>query len=298
MSEKPTRMIQASKHSAKFQPFPGFNHISHSVWEYSPASPLHPSEKLSSPGLIILFPWTNGKPRHIQKYINGYTKLFPKSPIIVVTTTLTDLVFRRSSQKQKALQPAISHIIENYSRTTILAHCFSDGGSNKAVELGEAYLARTGFRLPVTSLILDSTPGRPRYSNLCNAFNNTLPDNAVVRLLGFPFAATVIGFLALFGKENAVVARTRRRLNDAQSWELKNMSRTYVYSKTDAFISFEDVEEHAEEAAAAGIMVQKVRFEASSHCCHIKEDEGKYWKAVMDCWEIRDVESVEAEESL
>lgn len=289
-SDKPARRRQVPKRSTKLQPFPGFNRISSSVWEYSPASPLCTSGKLSLPGLIILFPWTNGKPRHIQKYICGYTQLFPQSSIIVVTTTLTDLVFRRSSQKQKALQTTISHIIEQYSETTILAHCFSEGGSNKAVEFSEAYLDRAGSRLPVASLVLDSTPGCARFSNLCNAFNNTLPDIAVVRLLGFPFAATVIGFLALFGKENAVISRTRRRLNDAQSWELKNMSRTYVYSKTDALISFEDVEEHAEESASVGIAVQKVRFEASSHCNHIKEGEEKYWKAVMDCWEMRDVE--------
>lgn len=290
MLEKPMKRKQVTKHTNKSQPFPGLNRISSSVWEHSPASPLYPPEKLSSPGLILLFPWTNGHSRHILKYIHGYTKLFPQSPIIVVTTTLTDLVFRSSSQKQKSLQPAISHIIKNYSKTTILAHCFSEGGSNKAVEFSEAYLARTGLRLPVASLVLDSTPGCARILNLCSAFNNTLPDIAVVRLLGFPFAATVIGFLALFGKENSVVSRTRRRLNDGRRWELKNMSRTYVYSKTDALISFEDVEEHAEGAAAAGIMVQKVRFEASSHCNHVKEDEERYWKAVMECWETRDVE--------
>ncbi|QDS76449.1 hypothetical protein FKW77_004579 [Venturia effusa] len=283
-SERPARRAQ---HSSAF---PGFTRISRSVWEYAPASPAYSSEKFRSPGLIMLFPWTNGEPRHIQKYINGYTERFPESPIIVVTTTLTDLVFRRSSQKQRALQPTISHIIENYSEATILAHCFSEGGSNKAVEFSEAYLTRSGSRLPVASLILDSTPGFPRFSNLCNAFNNTLPDIALVRLLGFPFAATVIGFLRLFGKENTVIAKTRRRLNDAQHWDLKNMSRTYVYSKTDALISSEDIEEHADESASAGIAVQRVLFEASSHCNHVKEDEERYWKAVTNCWDMRDVE--------
>lgn len=67
------------------------------------------------------------------------------------------------------------------------------------------------------------------------------------------------------------------------------MSRTCVNSKTDALISFEAVEEHAEKSASVGIAVQKVRFEASSHCNHIKEDEEKYWKAVIDSWEMRNV---------
>jgi hypothetical protein len=279
------------KPTSKPQPFSGFSSIIPSVWEYSPTSQLSSPEKSSSPELILLFSWTNGQSRHIEKYTRGYTKLFPQSSIILVTTTLTDLVFRSSSQKQKALQPAISHVIERYPGTKILAHCFSEGGSNKAVEFSEAFLSRSGSRLPVSALVLDSTPGCARFSNLCNAFKNTLPDIAVIRLFGLMFAAVVIGFLALFGRENAVVSQTRRRLNDAQSWNLKHMSRSYVYSKADALISFEDVEKHAKESANDGIMVQKVRFDTSSHCSHMKEDEVKYWEAVKKCWEGRDVEN-------
>jgi hypothetical protein len=275
----------------KFHPFPGFNRIALSTWEYSPPQRGFPSEKSSLPQLILLFSWTNAKPRHIEKYTSGYKKLYPQATIVMVTTVLADVGFRSSTKKQKKLQPAISYIIENYSECNILMHCFSDGGSNKAVEFCEAFQTRAGAKLPVSAIVLDSTPGGARFRNLCNGFKNSLPDVAIVRFIGMGVAVAVGGIFLLFGRENFVVARTRKRLNNDRTWSLKGMARCYIYSKKDELVSWEDVEEHAKESAGYGVSVQNVRFDTSSHCNHMKEDEVKYWKAVRDCWERRDVEN-------
>ncbi|CAN9313627.1 unnamed protein product [Alternaria alternata] len=48
--------------------------------------------------------------------------------------------------------------------------------------------------------------------------------------------------------------------------------------------SFEEADEHADIAKAKGWDVTKVQFEKSPHCGHIREDQRKYWTAVVVAW--------------
>ncbi|PMD19336.1 hypothetical protein NA56DRAFT_575642 [Hyaloscypha hepaticicola] len=179
----------------------------------------------TSPSLVLLFSWTGAQQRHISKYISGYAKLFPTSPVLVIETSLKDLVMRSSAEKQRNLQRTIDLMIKSgLSNGNILIHCFSDGGSNKAVEFAEAYHARIGHKLPCQALCLDSTP------------------------------------------------------------------RVYLFSEKDDMIYWRDVERHGVEAARNGVRTMLVRFRNSGHCNHVKEDEKKYWGAMREVWEMRDLE--------
>jgi hypothetical protein len=75
----------------------------------------------------------------------------------------------------------------------------------------------------------------------------------------------------------------RRSLNDLALFDART-PRVYLFSKADAMVGAEEVEEHADQAAAMGRHVVKVRFEKSPHAGHIREDDGKYWSAVMEAW--------------
>ena len=74
-----------------------------------------------------------------------------------------------------------------------------------------------------------------------------------------------------------------RELNDPEVFD-RAVPRLYLYSRADSMVGVEEVEEHAEIARGKGWDVTKVRFEKSAHCSHVREDEGRYWGAVMEAW--------------
>jgi hypothetical protein len=76
----------------------------------------------------------------------------------------------------------------------------------------------------------------------------------------------------------------RRQLNDDSLFN-RRAPRVYLYSKADEMVGHDEVEEHADQAEAQGWKVTRVRFERSPHAGHIREDEGRYWRAVQDAWE-------------
>lgn len=164
-------------------------------------------------------------------------------------------------------------------------HVFSEGGSNKACELAEAYFNITGKRLSFSALCLDSTPGHPRYRRLCNALNKSLPPIPVLRHTGLFFGSAVLGAIWLTysfvkGGKNNVITRTRRRLLDPAHFDL-TAPRCYLYSKDDALIAWQDVCEYAEESMQMGVPVKEVLFEGSGHVGHARHEPERYW---MQSW--------------
>jgi hypothetical protein len=277
---------------------PGFTQIAPSIYEYIPSirySNVYLDEKISdAPSLILLCTWTGAQCRYIAKYTSEYQSLFPTTRIMVVATTAKDLCFRNSARKQERLRPAVNQIASleylNVSGSTsgILMHVFSEGGSNKACELAEAYLNTTGKRLPISALCFDSTPGHPRFRRLCNALSKSLPQVPVLRHAGLLVGSAVLGtiwitYTAFKGRENNVISKTRRRLLDPTHFDLLT-PRCYLFSEDDALIAWQDVREHAEESMDNGVPVKQVLFEGSGHVGHARQEPDRYWDAVMATW--------------
>jgi hypothetical protein len=289
---------------------PGFTSIAPSIYTYTPkgTTPYVPSSNPSTttittptsttisqdPSLILLFTWTGALPAHIVKYTTHYQTLYPTSPILLITTTIADLIYRRSTTKQRNLTPAIYHLftdsLSSNAPSSILVHCFSEGGSHKAIQFARTYLQHTGAKLPVSALILDSTPGHPRYFRLASAFKKSLPQNPIIRSLGMVAAYSILASLfaayAVTSPSANIITKTRNALNDDRIWDAK-APRCYLYSKADSLISWRDIEEHGLEAEKIGARAELVRFEGSAHCAHMRGDEERYWGAVVGTWKGR-----------
>lgn len=267
-----------------------------SVWVRHPKSCSSTSSIFSggttiqnTPSLILLFSWTSAAPRPMSKYTTDYIEMFPNTPIIIITTTLSDLAFKSEKQKQALLAPAVDFLTSRHLDSNIHAHCFSEGGSHKAIQFAEAYLSRTGSRLPITSLCLDSTPGDHQYHRIARAFRLSLPPYCIVRTLGLIFAYLMLTclwfFYAIYGPRKNLMTRIRRGLQDQRLWDIQHIPRCYLYSERDSLIKYQDVERHAMKAERKGVPVLLVKFQESEHCHHIREDPGKYWSAVQ--WTLR-----------
>ena len=247
------------------------------------------------PEFILLFTWTGAQPRHIAKYTSGYTKLFPSSPIMVITTSIKDLLYRASAKKQRSLIPAILTILTSDLDSNFLVHCFSDGGAHKSVQFAKAFLKTTGRRLPVSALCLDSAPGNLQYTKMAQACRKTAKGSPTVEivtsLLAFMVAAsywTAYPVISDDDREHSkrLFTKSRRELNNPGLWDVRT-PRCYLFSNTDQITNPESVIEHARCAEELGAEVFLTQFESTDHCGHIKSpaDANRYWAAVQRTWD-------------
>ncbi len=220
----------------------------------------------------------------------------------------------------------------------VLVHAFSNGGAHSIVQLAQAYRrvmahastqgvapwAKTDLpaELPVSALILDSSPGRAEYDIGVRVVQTSIPTKTVVsRLLVTLVAHVVISSIVVahkLGIAENIASKAWRCLNDITgpflvknegefavlNWngdaarkKLKVVPRTYIYSTRDDMVPWQGVLEHAEEArhivaeklTEAGVehgnlhdVVGLEGFSGSAHVNHMLLDPGRYWKLVRE----------------
>jgi len=211
--------------------------------------------------------------------------MFPKSPILMLTNTIYDIVVRSHKYHKENLKPAIRVIHEAASahpNPNILLNLFSNGGAHHIAHLAFLYRRQYNTPLPITGMILDSAPGRATYGRSVNAMAIGLPRFFLLRLLGL----FLIHFLCImmwirhhiFRQEN-IITKVRRQLIDPELFPT-TAPRVYIYSKTDEMVGWEHVEWNAKQAEENGYRVTTERYENSKHVGHLMKDPERYWDAV------------------
>jgi hypothetical protein len=224
-------------------------------------------------------------PKHIQKYTSNYQKLYPQTPLLVLTNSISDIIARSATYHARDLSPAMS-IIQNTTQenpgSSVLLHIFSNGGTHHACQLAKLYRQKYATPLPVTGMILDSAPGRATYKRSIAAMSFGLPRFTLFRLVGLAFLHILcIGMWIrhhILRLEN-FMARTRRELNDSTLFPVQ-AKRAYLYSEGDAMVGWRDVEFSGKDAKEKGWDVRMEKFEGSKHVGHMVVDPGRDWGAV------------------
>jgi hypothetical protein len=254
----------------------GYNSYLYTSTTYGPKS-----------ALILLFSWNAAAAKHIAKYTASYQKLFPDCRILLIQCDTPDF-FWTSKQYQKIHAPGVGVVQEQVAHGgPVLIHSFSNGGANQLVEFAKAYKKAQGTILPHRVLAFDSSPGNGRsYSKGYLAVKHGLPKTFFFQIFG---GAIVHAFMILtrlwwiMTLQRNVMTQVQEHLNSPELFD-QRAPRVYLYSKKDEVIGDEEVEEHAEDATKKGWQVKRVVFEQSPHAGHVREDEGKYWGAVMQAW--------------
>lgn len=262
------------------RPLSEFTTIGHNTYlwtspSYSPESPL-----------ILLFAWNAAAAKHIAKYTVSYQRLFPSSRIVLQRCYTSD-IFTRSARYIILLTPALEVAHEHIKAGgEVLVHSFSNGGGNQVNEFAKSWKKKYGSMLPMRIQIMDSSPTKGPWMRSHAAISAGLPKTWFWKWFGGLVVHLVL--LATFivnvarGKENKMVVLCRE-MNDEGVFD-KTVPRVYLYSQVDEMVGCEEVEEHAAIAQRKGWDVTMVRFEKSAHCGHVREDEGRYWKAIMNAW--------------
>ncbi|KAF9691647.1 hypothetical protein EKO04_010443 [Ascochyta lentis] len=263
------------------QPLTDFTTIGHNTYLWT--SPTHTAP--TSP-LILLFAWNAAAARHIAKYTTSYQRLFPTSRILLIRCYTSDM-FTRSARYSDLLTPALSTTHTHIQRGgEVLVHSFSNGGGNQVNEFAKAWKRAYGIRLPMRCQIMDSSPTKGPWIKSYAAISAGLPRSVFWRWFGGVLVHLLLlgTFLVnlVRGRENKMVVLCRE-MNDEGVFDV-TVPRVYLYSRVDQMVGCEEVEEHAAIARGKGWDVTMVRFERSAHCGHVREDEEKYWGAVLEAW--------------
>ena len=239
-----------------------------------------------SPDLIILATWADAKLRPINKYVRGYQLLYPTARILVIQSQFYDLAFRSLRSTQKRLDPAFDVVLAAArANERILLHSLSNGGAFISTQLAVKYRLATGNPLPIHAHIIDSAPGSASIRRGMAASAAAAPKGLLRPLfLGvlYFFCLTIWLTSRVFKTVN-VVDRLRNGLLDKTILAAKRQI-SYIYSKTDTIIGFEDVDAHAAEAARDGLQVNRVVFEKSAHVAHLVANPERYWREVEETW--------------
>jgi hypothetical protein len=194
----------------------------------------------------------------------------------------------KSDAKYRTLHAPALDVTKEHTKSggEILVHSFSNGGGNQVAQFMKVWKHREGTVLPIRTHFLDSSPGKGGWVRSHAAIVASLPPGWFWNLFGS--AVVHLALVLIFvidkttGRENKITAICRE-LNDPAFFDIR-APRVYLYSKADQMVGFDDVEEHADEGVGKGFDVTKVRFEKSAHAGHMREDEAKYWGAVMEAW--------------
>lgn len=266
------------------KPLSEFQKIGHNTYLWTPSSYL--SKPAPETPLILLFAWNAAAAKHIAKYTASYQKMFPSSRVLLIRCYTTDM-FRSESSYSPLFKSSIELVSEHTKNGgEILAHSFSNGGGNQINEFAKAWKKQFGTLLPMRTQILDSSPTKGPWMKSHAAISASLPKTTLWRWFGgalvhLLLAATFV-VNTLLGRENKMVVLCRE-LNDEKMFDV-SVPRVYLYSRADEMVGFEEADEHADIAIAKGWDVTKVQFEKSAHCGHVREDEAKYWGAIMEAW--------------
>lgn len=297
----------------KLDPLAPFIRLAPSIYSVEPR--IQPKDDDKGPLTIILPFWMNAPPRAAVKYVVKYAELVPSARIIFLFTNTGHFYNSRASH-QLRLKPLIDILAacqahdavtpESGDDGSVYIHLFSNGGVFATAQLLQAYKTATGKPLRVSSMVIDSAPGKPTPSLSIKAFSYALPQTIIIRNIGYALLSTMIwgtyftrkslGLMwRLFWKrpdknDDVVVygddplAYTRKAILDpefivARTFE-ERIKMCYIYSDADELVPWKDVEEHAALASTSthgNRVVELERFSGTPHVGHMRVDPERYW---------------------
>lgn len=256
--------------------------------------PTGPGSGNCRPLIFIAF-WMNAPPRALAKLAVEYRHIAPMARIVLVRSSVGDYFWRGTARAQQArLAPAVEAIRVLASRENpVFMHLFSNSGLTSTIHFLQSYLKITGKPLPMSSMVLDSTPGTATVSAAMTAFAYALPKMWILRLITKSLSWLCLVLIKAFHaitRSPDPIAFARRVINYASLIEAVNVNgvptRCYIYSDTDELVNAHDVEQHASHSEASGWAVRLERFQGTPHLGHRRAAPERYWDIIKEYLEL------------
>jgi hypothetical protein len=261
---------------------------------------LYKSESHEPSELIILCTWLGAHKKHIAKYIALYEKLAPRTSILLIESAVGTITPAYSTQRQMMANAVtlVRNVAQAGTTSKILLHAFSNGGSNSASQLLQAYRELTDQAIPLHGMLIDSAPGKGEYWKSYNAIRSTLPRSRVWNILGPAIAHAIplwmytgawLGFYPTFEQliwDTILDERLWRGsvLGNGDGEAENRRKIAYLWGKMDRVICWEDIVQHSQEARNKMWHVRSEEFAGSGHCEHFRMHADQYEGVVRDVW--------------
>ena len=259
-----------------------FSRLNPAVYIHQPAS----KTSSSGPDLVLVAGWMNASIRNIAKYAAGYEKLYPSATILVIMSSSTDLLFRSKTANLNRVAPVLEVLYALPPDARFLVHAFSNGGAITSLLIAEQYLAKTGRQLPVTAMILDSSPGKMSFQATVRSFAVGPSKFFILRWLivaMISFGYWIVKLLYWTRLQSDRLRKMREDLNSLRLFRLE-APRLYIYSLTDYIVTWQEIEEHIGDAHKSGYKVDTEKFSDTSHAGHLIGNDERYWGCVKRLW--------------
>lgn len=260
-----------------------FARLNQAVYIHQPNS----NDSSRDPGLILLAAWMDASIRNVAKYTAGYEKLYPSARILVIMTSSTDVVFRSETANLNRVAPVLDILYSLPSDVRFLVHSFSNGGALTTSLIAREFVAKTGRQLPVTALVLDSSPGKATHQGAIRALAVGLPKFFIFRwliVIAISIYYWMTKFLYWITLRIDMLKKTREELNTSALFRLE-APRLYIYSVKDYIVAWQEIEEHVGEAKKSGYRVDTEKFSDTAHAGHLKGNDERYWGCVKRVWD-------------
>ncbi|KAF2473426.1 indole-diterpene biosynthesis protein-like protein PaxU [Lindgomyces ingoldianus] len=249
-----------------------------------------------APGqLVILCTWLGAGKNHIAKYASGYSKIAPRSKILLIESSVW-IIASPYVRQRVAIQPAtqvVRAVLDEcgygkrglVTNPNITIHTFSNGGTNSATQMLIVLRRQLGAPIPITGITCDSGPARGTYWKSFQSMLLSLPKGIFWSIIGpivIAFVTNVLFGSQLIGWEKPERIY-RRTLLDENIVDCRRIC--YIFSKADAHVECDDITSHADDARRHGWDVKELLFEDTPHCNHISKYRTEYFDAIRLVWE-------------
>ncbi|KAK4539551.1 hypothetical protein LTR36_010828 [Oleoguttula mirabilis] len=246
----------------------------------SPELPWSPPALSTPPQTIVLGLWPYATHEQIQYYVHGYEALYPSARLLLLRYSMSydqqlgDALDALTTMDEK--QPSLSS-------PNVLLHLFGGCGAAHGCRLLRAYKVRTGERLGVKAVVMDSVPKVASLPSMQSAWSSPRLLLASLYVLMTVFYIRMLSTLT-FWHFNRRCQQNRQDLNDT-SLLPADARKCYIFSDKDLMFSWCDSsvvgdyeDERQDYSVKRNSVDEKGRWTG---------DQERYWLGIENVWDDR-----------
>lgn len=236
------------------------------------------SEQDKNPVIVILG-WNSSKDKHLAKY----SDIFTQNNYGTVRVTANPFnTFFRSGTKVKQIGHNVLKVVNSlcHNERPVFVYAFSNGGCAVFFHMMEALTDQDGEyfnQIQIAGTIFDSCPVNPDIKSV------RIVQESVTEQISNRFLKTLTWHsLGLFVPAIVHLNPTVKRYMDGMKQSSLRSPQLVLYSKTDRFAPYEDIDDYVNARRQLGVHVVSKCWEKSGHVNHYREHRDEYLKLVGD----------------
>lgn len=235
----------------------------------------------SPPRTVILGLWPYATDDQLRYYVDGYNELYPDAELLLLHYSP-----RSSQQLSNALHTLTAQAEKRPQNPSpnVLMHLFGGCGAAQGCRLLRAYKLRTGHRLPVKAVVMDSVP-KIVVPSLRRAVRSPM------LLLAFLYLLAVVLYIRVFSTINfwGFEQRGKQHRHDLNNSSLlpPDARKAYVFEEKDLMFSWHDQGKKYDDEESFRDNITLSRTSVDEKSGRWTSNQERYWLGIENVWDGR-----------